>query len=173
MADGWSRRRALLGGLAVAALPGAARAEEKQLMAPMPGRKPAPDFTLPNLDDEMVTLSALRGRIVIVNFWATWCPPCRFEIPSMQRAWNQVREEGIVLLAVHVGGNVDQVTNFTFDYDVDFPVVMVARSEVIKQWPVLGLPTTVVVDREGLMVLRAIGSREWDDPAILAQIRSM
>ncbi|MCP5372732.1 MAG: TlpA family protein disulfide reductase [Hyphomicrobiales bacterium] len=151
--------------------PGPARAQALPL-AKLPGR-PARDFTLRNLDGHEVRLSDFRGRVVIVNFWATWCPPCRFEIPSMQRAWLRTRDDGIAMLAVHVGGEAEEVAVFAFDHGVEFPVLLDPDSTVIRQWPVLGLPTTIVVDPQGHMALRAIGGREWDAPDILAQIRSL
>ncbi len=143
------------------------------LLSPLKPIRPAPDFALPNLDDKVLRLSDFRGKVVIVNFWATWCPPCRFEIPSMQRAWNIIKGDDIAMLAIHVGGNMDRVMQFAADYDVEFPVLLDADSEVIGRWPVLGLPTTIIVDAQGRMVLRAIGGRKWDDPEILAQIRKL
>ncbi|NQV84209.1 MAG: TlpA family protein disulfide reductase [Rhodospirillales bacterium] len=160
-----------LAALSAAALKPALAA--RLLLSPLFKPKPAPDFALENLDGDIVKISDFRGKVVIVNFWATWCPPCRFEIPSMQRAWNIVSKEGIVMLAIHVGGNPDRVMQFAADFDVDFPVLMDQKSDVIKQWPVRGLPTTVIVDPKGSMVLQAIGSREWDDKALLDQIRAL
>ncbi len=169
-----SRRQALslFGISAVASLLPAYAVAGALPLASLSGN-PAPDFALPNLDGETIRLSQFKGRVVIVNFWATWCPPCRFEIPSMQRAWEKTRDEGIVMLALHIGGDTDEVTNFSFDHGAEFPILMDTGSEVINRWPVRGLPTTVVVDPPGNMALRAIGGREWDAPAILAQIRAL
>ncbi len=139
-------------------------------LAEMKRAKPAPDFTLPDLDGAPHTLSAYRGRVVMVNFWATWCPPYRKEIPSMQRAWEFLKDQGVIMLAVHVGGDVDDVAQFTYDYAVEFPVLMDRDSKVINAWPVRGLPTTIIVDKNGVMALQAIGGREWDDPAILERL---
>jgi peroxiredoxin len=136
----------------------------------MKAARPAPDFTLPDLDGVPHTLSAYRGRVVMVNFWATWCPPCRKEIPSMQRAWKILKGQGVVMLAIHVGGDVEDVAQFTYDYAVEFPVLMDRDSDVIDAWPIRGLPTTIIVDKNGVMALQAIGSREWDDPATLKRI---
>lgn len=152
-----------------AALPVHAELSKEGLHA-MEGRPAAPDFTLKNLDGEDVTLSDLKGQVVIVNFWATWCPPCRAEMPSMQRAWMEIRDKGVVMLAVHVGGNEDKVWSFVGDYELDFPVVIDAKSEVADAWPMKGLPSTFVVDPEGRIAYRAIGGREWDDPNILQPI---
>ena len=77
---------------------------------------PAPGFTLADLDGNTHQLADYRGRVVIVNFWATWCPPCREEMPSMQRAWEQIQSEGIVILAINVGETEDRVFTFTADY---------------------------------------------------------
>lgn len=137
---------------------------------PMAGTPMVPDFALKNLDGEIQRLSDLRGKVVIVNFWATWCPPCRAEMPSMQRAWEELRENDVVMLAVHVGGNEDKIWSFVGDYELDFPVLIDPKSEVADAWPMKGLPSTFVVDPDGRIAYRAIGGREWDDPKILKPI---
>ena len=134
---------------------------------------PAPDFELSDLDGDRHRLSDYRGRVVIVNFWATWCPPCRAEMPSMQSAWEQLEHEGIMMLGIDVGEDEDTIFQFTADYPVDFPLLLDLDSQVTAQWPVRGLPTTFIVDPQGNIVYRAIGSREWDDPELLAQIRAL
>ncbi len=134
---------------------------------------PAPDFSLLDMDGEVYRLSDFRGRVVIVNFWATWCPPCREEMPSMQRAWEQLQTEGILMVGINVGEDEDTIFQFTADYPVDFPLLMDSDSAVTGQWPVRGLPTTYVVDPAGRLVYQAIGSREWDDPALLALVRAL
>ncbi|MCP4390378.1 MAG: redoxin domain-containing protein [Gammaproteobacteria bacterium] len=133
----------------------------------------APDFSLLDMDGAVYRLSDYRGRVVIVNFWATWCPPCREEMPSMQRAWEQLRPEGILMFGINVGEDGDAIFQFTADYPVDFPLLMDSDSAVTGQWPVRGLPTTFVVDPAGRLVYQAIGSREWDDPALLALVRAL
>lgn len=88
----------------------------------------------------------------------------------MQRAWETLKDQGVAMLAIHVGGDVEEVAQFTYDYGVEFPVLMDRDSEVIDTWPIRGLPTTIIVDKNGLMALQAIGSREWDEPATLDRI---
>lgn len=165
-----SRGLGVAGGLAL--LPRQSRAAAPPL-TPMTPVQPAPAFALPDLDDETRRLSDFLGRVVIVNFWATWCPPCRKEIPSMERAWRLLKPEGIALLAVHVGGDADTVFRFTADFDITFPILVDKTSATVNAWPVKGLPTTVVVDPRGAMALRAVGPREWDDPDVLAQLREL
>lgn len=138
-----------------------------QTLTPVADRPQAPDFSLHDLDDQVHRLSDLRGRPVIVNFWATWCPPCREEMPSMQRAWQKLQPEGVTLLAINVGEDPDTVFQFTANYPVAFPILFDREGTVSGAWPIRGLPTTFVIDPEGRMVYRAIGGREWDDPELL------
>ena len=133
----------------------------------------APDFVLEDLDGEQFQLSEHRGQVVIINFWATWCPPCREEMPSMQRAWEQLEPEGIYLVGINVGEDEDTIFQFTADYPVEFPLLMDSDSSVINQWPVRGLPTTFVVDPKGQIVYRAIGGRDWNDPALLDFVKAL
>lgn len=133
----------------------------------------APVLELEDMDGRVYRLADYRGQVVIVNFWATWCPPCRREMPSMERAWEQVRDEGIMMLAVNVGEDPDTVFTFTADYPVSFPLLLDQDATVTESWPLRGLPTTYVIDPRGRVVYRAIGGREWDDPALLERIRAL
>jgi peroxiredoxin len=144
-----------------------------QTLTPLEDRPNAPELELPDLDGHVHRLADYRGKVVIVNFWATWCPPCRAEMPSMQRAWEALKDQGIVLLAVNVGEDEDQVFTFTNDYPVEFPLLLDQDASTTGKWPVRGLPSTYVVDPEGRLVYRAIGGREWDDPKLLAPIRAL
>jgi peroxiredoxin len=154
---------------ALAALAGAA----DQGLTALPERPEAPDFTLPDVDGNIHKLSDYRGKVVIVNFWATWCPPCRKEMPSMQRAWEQLRDQGVVMLAIDVGEDEDTVFAVLGQTPVEFPLLLDEDSAVTTAWPVRGLPTTYVVDTQGHLAYRAVGGREWDDPALLAQVREL
>lgn len=133
----------------------------------------AADFQLTDMDGNVHRLSDYKGRVVIVNFWATWCPPCREEMPSMQRAWGELQKEGILMLGINVGEDEDTIFQFSANYPVDFPLLLDLDSTVINQWPVMGLPTTFVVDTKGRIAYRAIGGREWDDPELLALVRAL
>jgi len=164
------RLRATL--FAVALLAGGAWAGD-QTLTPVPGAVPAPDFELPDTDGRMHRLSAYRGKTVILNFWATWCPPCREEIPSMNRAWRQLRDAEVVILAVDVGEDEDTIFVFTADYPADFPLLLDRDGTVIGEWPVKGLPTTFVIAPDGTIAYRAIGGRAWDGPGILEVVRAL
>jgi peroxiredoxin len=144
-----------------------------QTLTPVPGRPPAPDFTLPDTAGKVHRLSDYRGRPVIINFWATWCPPCREEIPSMNRAWRSLRESGVAMLAINVGEDEDTIFVFTADYPAEFPLLLDRFGEVIGQWPVKGLPTSFVIAPDGTLAYRAIGGRVWDDEKLLEMIRGL
>ena len=156
----------------VVSLPSIAQQAGKGLTQ-LPDRPQAPDFVLADLDGNQYRLSDYRGQVVIINFWATWCPPCRAEMPSMQRAWQQLEQESILMLGINVGEDEDTIFQFTANYPVEFPLLMDQDSRVINQWPVRGLPTTFVMSPEGKITYRAIGGREWDDPDLLAMVRAL
>jgi thiol-disulfide isomerase/thioredoxin len=116
----------------------------------------------------------MRGKPLIVNFWATWCPPCRAEMPSMERAWQELADEDILLIGINVGENADTVNGFIEQVPVSFPLPMDTDSQLTQTWPLLrGLPTTFVVDPDGRLVYIATGEREWDDPVLLDLVRAL
>lgn len=157
--------------LSLATIP--SMASERSPLKPLTERIPAPDFTLQDMDGATHRLSDYRGRVVVVNFWATWCPPCRREMPSMQRAWERLTPEGIALLAIDVGEDEETIFSFSGEFTLEFPLLLDSDGSAVEQWPVRGLPTTFIIDPEGRIAYQAVGGREWDDPAILAQIRSL
>lgn len=135
----------------------------------------APDFALEDIDGKRRRLSDLRGKVVLVNFWATWCPPCRREMPSIERLSHALKGADFAILAVNVAESLDEVFSFTGTLDPvpTFPIVFDRDSSVLKAWPVRGLPTTFILDKQGRIAYRAVGGREFDDPAILAQLRTL
>lgn len=139
----------------------------------VPGNADAPEFKLEDQDGNFLKMSDFKGKVVIVNFWATWCPPCRKEMPSMQRAWEIFQKEDIVMLAINVGEDSDAIFAFTAEYPVEFPLIMDKGSSVVRQWKVRGLPTTYIVNPDGEIVYQAIGGREWDSDEIMNQIRRL
>lgn len=165
------RQSALLLVIMLLAISGAVHSE--QTLTAIKNTVPAPDFQLLDTDGNTHRLSDYRGKPVIINFWTTWCPPCREEIPSMNRAWQQLEQEGIAMLAINVGEDEETVFIFSADYPTDFPVLMDQTGAVIAEWPVKGLPTTFIVAPDGTIAYRAIGSREWDDRTLLDRVRAL
>jgi len=166
------RRRflAAAAGLALAALAPSSRAQGRG-MTPLPAVPPAPTLRLRDSDDKPVDLAQYKGRVVLVNFWATWCPPCRKEFPSLGRVKKLFKPAEFEVLAVNVGEDPDTV--FSFAGNTEFPVLFDRDSKAMAAWPVRGLPTTLLIDRQGRIAYRAVGGREFDDPEIVAAIKQL
>ncbi|MDX2505640.1 MAG: TlpA disulfide reductase family protein [Gammaproteobacteria bacterium] len=145
----------------------------EQSLTALPDPQDAPEFTLQDMEGVSHQLSDYKGKPVIINFWATWCPPCRAEMPSMERAWSKIKEQGIAMLAVNVGEDEDTIFTFLGDYPANFTILLDSSGETAEQWPVKGLPTTFVLSPDGKIAYRAIGGREWDDEKLLEQIRQL
>jgi thiol-disulfide isomerase/thioredoxin len=157
---------------------GQALAAEKtptQALFEVAARPQAPDFFLEDMDGKKHHLSDLRGKVVLVNFWATWCPPCKREMPSIERLSHILKGTNFEIIAVNVAESLDTVFSFTGSLDPipTFPIVFDTDSRVLKAWPVIGLPTTFILDKQGRIAYRVVGGRDFDDPVILAQIRGL
>lgn len=111
----------------------------------------APDFLLETLDGGELRLSELRGKAVVLNFWATWCLPCRKEMPQMVAAYDRYAEQGLVVVAVNLQEDRGSIQRFASDFGMDFPIAIDRRGEVADQYRLLGLPTTYFIDREGVV----------------------
>ncbi len=143
------------------------------VLTPVPDPAPVPAFQLSDLNDRTHRLSDYRGRVVIVNFWASWCVPCRRELPSMNRAWELLQPEGVVMLGINLDEEPQAVRAFLHDFPIDFPVLLDRGGRMSRQWQVRGLPTTFVLNAQGEVVYKAIGEREWDDEQLLQQVRAL
>ena len=132
----------------------------------------APALRLPNLDDEEVDLRDLKGRVVVVNFWATWCPPCRREMASMERLYQAGQAHDIEILAVNIGEDEDTVFSFlgTVEPSPTFQMLLDRDGASMAGWKVRGLPTTYIIDPDGRLAYRAVGGREFDHPQIQNQL---
>ena len=113
--------------------------------------KLAPNFLLETLDGKEMRLSDLRGQPVVINFWATWCQPCRKEVPELVAAYNSYRERGLVILGVNLQEGKGIVRPFAEDFGMNFPILIDRDGEVGDEYRVLGLPTTYFVDRDGVV----------------------
>jgi peroxiredoxin len=149
------------------------KAAANELLSAIENKPLAPDFRLPDDEGDMHALSDYKGKTVIINFWATWCPPCRAELPSMNRAWKKLKDHNVQMLALNVGEDEDTVFAFTGEQEIDFQILLDQSGEVANQWPMRGLPTTYIVNKEGQVVYRAIGGREWDSDEIINLIKGL
>ncbi len=144
-----------------------------QTLSVLKNKPVASNFKLEDQDGKMVQLTDFRGKVVIINFWASWCPPCRKEMPSMQRAWEILSKEGIMMLGINVGEDSDAIFAFTAEYPVEFPLLMDKTSGVFEKWGARGLPMTYILDPDGKINYQAIGERERDAPETLEKIKAL
>ncbi len=141
-------------------------------LKPLPPRV-APSLSLPALEGGNVTLADLRGRVVLVNFWAVWCPPCRKEMPSMGRLADRLADRPFTLLGVNVGETPDEIRAFLRQVPVGFPILLDAEGAHLKAWNVFAFPTSYVLDKKGQLRLGLFGSIEWDTPETEARLRAL
>jgi cytochrome c biogenesis protein CcmG, thiol:disulfide interchange protein DsbE len=119
---------------------------------------PAPKLTLTTLSGEPVSLSDYLGQVVLVNLWATWCPPCRAEMPALQTFYDQYKSEGFVLIAIDQGETAEQVIPFVDEFDLTFPIWLDTGSEAGRIFKTMSLPSSYVIDRSGQVRLMWIGA---------------
>lgn len=134
----------------------------------------APDFTLTGLDGKSYALAALRGKVVIVNFWATWCPPCRAEMPSMESLYRELADEGLVMLAVNIEKDGRQtVSKFLATSPHSFPILIDEKEAVQKSYGVYKFPESFVIRKNGIIDDKVIGAIDWAHPQTIAYFRDL
>lgn len=142
-------------------------------VAHVSGGVQAPTFELPTVDGKTVALAGLKGKVVFLNFWATWCPPCREEMPSMERLHQEFKDQGLAVLAVNIQESPKQVARFMKDFRLSFPALLDSDMKVTGLYQVRGLPSTYLVDRNGQVVGQAVGARDWTSAPAKALVRSV
>ncbi len=125
-------------------------------------RVEAPAFTLTSLDGEERSLDEFKGKVILLNFWATWCAPCRDEIPAMEALWRRFKKKEFAIIAVAGDrGNMHRVGEFCRMSDVTFTVLLYPKGVVRRSYEVTALPTTYLIGRDGRIVGKILGAREW------------
>jgi len=138
----------------------------KMSFLPNTKRVEAPDFYLRTLDGQNRTLRQDRGNVVLVNFWATWCPPCLREMPAMQRTYEKFKTQGFQIVAVSVDqGSSDAVRKFAENLNLKFQIVLDPEHTAKRAYQVKALPTTYLIGRGGRIVAYGMGARKWDGEA--------
>ncbi len=128
---------------------------------------PAPDFTFPDLNGKVVSLSDYRGKVVFVNIWATWCLPCRDEMPSMQKLYNRFKGEAFEILAVSIdSAGRKAVAPFMRELNLTFPALLDTRGKIRSLYGATGVPESFIIDREGILVEKVIGAMDWATPEV-------
>jgi len=121
----------------------------------------APSFRLKDLNGKEVKLEDHRGKIVFLNFWATWCQPCRTEMPSMEKLYTEFRERDFTILAVDLQEWIKGVRAFKEKFKLNFPILLDSDGRVGSKYGVISIPTTYLIDREGYVIGGALGARDW------------
>jgi len=138
---------------------------KKGMYEPIVAGKAAPAFELPDLDGNMVPLSRYKGKVIFLNFWATWCKPCEEEMPSMQYLYNKLRGRNFEMVAVSIDSKGDSdVQEFVKKYGISFPVLLDSRGKVKETYKTTGVPETFIIDQNGIVVEKVRGQREWSAP---------
>jgi len=137
------------------------------------GESEAPEFVLKTVDGQDLDRRALKGKVVLVNFWATWCGPCKDEMPTLERLQQSLNGENFMILAITADDQREAIKAFSKTQGLTFPILLDAEKDVGAAFGVRGLPTSFLIDREGRLVGRAVGPLPWDGPNVLALIRSL
>jgi thiol-disulfide isomerase/thioredoxin len=129
----------------------------------------APDFSLEDLDGHSHTLSSYRGKVVLLNFWASWCPPCRLEMPSIERLYQAKSKRPFIVLGINQGETSENAfaSLGLFKPMPTFPILLDSKSQVAKSYAVQGLPSSFLIDRNGRIVIRTEGARDFSSTAML------
>jgi peroxiredoxin len=128
---------------------------------PSQERTPAPGFLLNDSDGNVVRLDDLRGKVVLLNFWATWCPPCRLEMPSLEALQRQLGPRGLAVLAVASRDNARDVRSFIDEHRLSFPALLDPGAHAYGVYEIWSLPTSFVIDKRGYLVGKVVGHRDW------------
>ncbi|HEX7118980.1 MAG TPA: TlpA disulfide reductase family protein [Longimicrobiales bacterium] len=133
---------------------------------------PAPEYAAPTLDGDSISLASLHGEAVLLNVWATWCPPCRKEMPDLQALHEEFRDDGlrVVGISIDAAGADDLVRDFIDDYGITYPIVRDPGERITSLFPAQGVPITVLIDAGGTVAWRHLGPVTADDPGLRAAI---
>ena len=133
--------------------------------------KPAPDFDTVDLQGNVWSLSKLRGKVVFVNFWATWCAPCREEMPAMQRLYVKMPKDKFEMIALFNNDKSEVAKNFVAKLGITFPILSDEFNFAGTKYGLTGLPETFIVDKQGVIREKYIGPAEWDSPEFVSMLK--
>jgi peroxiredoxin len=135
---------------------------------------PAPNFEFPGLDGKMVSLSDHRGKVVFINIWATWCPPCIREMPSIEKLYNELKGEDFEILAVSVDAKgIKAVAPFMKAYKLTFPALIDREGTIQNLYRTTGIPESFIIDKEGILIKKIIGPLDWASPEVFRYFRKL
>ena len=134
----------------------------------VPHLAPPVDFNLLDLNGNKIVLSGLKGKIVFLNFWATWCSPCREEMPSMQKLYARFKGKDFAMVAISLNEPASAVKKFFKEYNLTFTALVDAGGELMAPYGIRGIPNTYIIDRDGTIIGKAFGPRKWDGQKAIA-----
>ena len=138
-----------------------------------PGFK-VPNFTFPDINGKEVSLSSQRGKVVLVNVWATWCPPCRREMPSMQRLYEKFKGKNFEILAVSIDSEGrEAVEPFMRKMNLTFPALLDSGETIRSLYGITGVPESFIIDQQGILVEKIIGPINWATPEVFQFIQDL
>ena len=133
-----------------------------------------PDFAFPDINGQEVSLSAQRGKVVLVNVWATWCPPCRREMPSMQRLYEKFKGKNFEILAVSIDSEErEAVAPFMRKMNLTFPALLDPGETIRSLYGITGVPESFIIDKQGILVKKIIGPINWATPEVFQFIQDL
>ncbi len=135
--------------------------------------KVAPNITFQTLEGNNVSLVRYRGKVVMLNFWATWCGPCRVEMPSMSRLQTKVGDTHFKILAVSIGENKSTVQSYVSGKGFSFQVFLDQTRQAWKPYATHGIPTTYIINKRGYIIGQVIGARQWDSEQFVSFFKSL
>jgi thiol-disulfide isomerase/thioredoxin len=147
-------------------------------LKPYKGR-PLPDFELVDLNGKKHSIAGYKGKVLLVNFWATWCPPCVKEMPSMQRLQDKMAGKPFETLAVNMGEGKEEITSFLQKHPVmkenplTFPILLDSDSAILKSWKIFAFPTTFLINKNGEIKYGLFGGLEWDGPEAVEIVETL
>ena len=133
----------------------------------------APGFTLPEVPSGKLSLSQYRGKVVVLNFWATWCPPCVMETPSLEQFAEKMKHDGVVVIGVSVDENGQQLRQFIKSYHLTYPIARDPRRKLSHRYGTFKYPETYIIGRDGHLAEKIIGAALWTDPRMISFVKSL
>lgn len=149
------------------------RAMEALGLGSPPVLRAAPDFSVRTLSGERLTMKGLQGKVVLINFWSTWCAPCRWEMPVLDTLYRHHESRDFVVLGISIDRSEDVVRTFVEETGVTFPIALDPEQTIADTFRVMGLPGTFIVGRDGYIKAYGYGPREWDKPEAADLVRSL
>jgi peroxiredoxin len=132
------------------------------------------DFSLPNVAGKQVKLSSFKGKVVFLNFWASWCPPCREEMPSIENLFKKMKGKNFQILAVSLDeGGADVVKRFVSKNRYTFPILLDPDNKAAGKYGIYSIPATYIIDKQGYIIDYYVGSRDWSEDAAISALKKL